>query len=397
MIDRDPGPLRVALVMAAMGDLSGSGGAERQFSDVFEYLRRQAGVRAQLITSAASVRRLREAGRLDHAHDVVELPLGPRPLQSKANVVWMTLTLLLATIGRGLDVVHICLPTPSYIPYAWLVSQLPRAWRPAITMTVIDCTLAPNLTGGTPTDVYERQVLQAHRWYARWTTPDGVYSWYEAFTAAARALGVFPHSRIVSARYCFTDPQRFAPGAKQNVIIWAGRLSAQKRPLLFVDAAAAFIRRYPELAREWRFQMYGAGVLEDEVRARIAQHSFGDRLVLTKAADLSPVFAATRVFVSTQAYENFTSLAMLEAMAAGNAIVAEAVGQTRLFVGHDNGVLVAEASADAFADALAGIVRDESALARMGAASRTRATAEHTIEHFCGDLTSFWRQVAALA
>jgi glycosyltransferase involved in cell wall biosynthesis len=394
-VSRSDSNLRVALVMVAMGDLTGSGGAERQFSDVFAYLRTQPGIRAQLITSAASMQRLRDAGRLLHGDDVVALPLGPRPASSKPGIVWLTLHLLLATIGRGLDVVHICLPTPSYVPYAAIAAWLPRSWRPAITFTVIDCTLASNLTGGTPADRYEQQVLDAHRWYARWTSPDGIYSWYEAFTAAARALGIFSRSRIVSARYCFTDPDRFRPGGKQPVIVWAGRLSAQKRPLLFVDAVASLRQRYGALSDGWRFEMYGAGALEAAVRERIRTHRLDHIMVLSKAADLSPVFAITKLFVSTQALENFTSLAMLEAMAAGNAIVAEHAGQTALFVGADNGYLVSEPTAAAFADAMARYLNEPRRHQAMAEASRALATDVHTIEHFTADLTAFWRQAAA--
>lgn len=383
--------------MVAIGDLSGSGGAERQFSEVFKHLLQGRDVDVQLITSAASVRRLREAGRLDRSQHVVELPLGPAPARSKLGIAWLTLTLLVATIGRGLDVVHICLPTPSYVPYAALVARLPRRWRPAITMTVIDCTLAPNLTGRAPADLYEQQVLDAHHLYARWTVPDGVFSWYEAFTTAARSLGAFTTSRIRSARFCFTDPARFQPAAKQRLIVWAGRLSTQKRPLLFVDAVASLCSQFPQLVDGWEFSMYGAGVMEAAVRARVREHGLEDRLTLTKAPDLSSVFAVSSLFVSTQAYENFTSLAMLEAMAAGNAVIAEDTGQTRLFVSDANGVLVGRATAEEFAAAMARYLEAPQAHPRMAAASRALTTEVHTIEHFCDDLADFWRTVAGAA
>lgn len=394
-MSRDPGALRVALVMVAVGDLSGSGGAERQFSEVFEHLLLARDVEVSLITSATSVRRLREAGKLDRLHQVVELPLGAKPAQSRLSVAWMTLTLLFATIGRGLDVVHICLPTPSYVPYAAVVGRLPRRWRPAVTITVVDCTLAHNLSGGSPADTYERQVLDAHHLYARWTAPDGVFSWYEAFTATVRTLGVFSAARVVSARFCFTDPVRFQPGTKQRLIVWAGRLSTQKRPLLFVDAVAALCREAPQLVEGWRFEMYGAGVLEAQVRARLREQALESRLTLTKAPDLSPVFAVSSLFVSTQAHENFTSLAMLEAMAAGNSVIAEDAGQTRVFVSDANGLLVDSASAQGFGAAMARYLEAPQAHSRMAAASRSLATEVHTIEHFAEDIVGFWRTVAA--
>jgi glycosyltransferase involved in cell wall biosynthesis len=109
---------------------------------------------------------------------------------------------------------------------------------------------------------------------------------------------------------------------------------------------------------------------------------------------MAPVFARSRLFVSTQAFENFTSLAMLEAMAAGNAVIAEDVGQTREFVRPgENGHLVTSATADAFADAMADYLRHPERQDAMATESRRVATEVHTIEHFAGDITTFWRDV----
>jgi glycosyltransferase involved in cell wall biosynthesis len=154
--------------------------------------------------------------------------------------------------------------------------------------------------------------------------------------------------------------------------------------------------RHAELAAGWRFEMYGAGVLDAQVRQRIADLGLGGVVTLSRAHDLSPVFARSRLFVSTQAFENFTSLSMLEAMAAGNAIVAEDVGQTSEFVrGGENGFLVSPASPDTFADAIAAYMRATDRHDAMAAASRAIATEVHTIEHFAGDIVAFWREVVS--
>lgn len=380
--------------MVAVGDLAGSGGAEREFSHLFEHLGVAGGT--TLITSAASVRRLREAGRLASTTGVIALPLGPRPAQGKLGVAWLTLTLLWTTLFGRFDVVQLCLPTPSYVPYAAVITWLPRALRPRIALTVIDCTLTHNLLNNTAEDRYEQQVVDAHRLYFRWTRLDGVYTWYEAFAEAARSHAWFPSRAVVrAARYCFTDPSRFVPApVKERVVVFAGRLSSQKRPLLFVDAIASLKARYAELSKDWRFEMYGAGVLDAQVRARIDEQGPGDTIALLRAPDLSPVFARTRLFVSTQAFENFTSLAMLEAMAAGNAVIAEDVGQTGEFVRTgENGMVVSPATANTFADAIADYIAHADRHEAMAAASRVIATRVHTIEHFSDDIAAFWRDV----
>ena len=388
---------RVALVMVAVADLSGSGGAERYFSDLFDYLRHRHPGRIRLITSRAALRRLQAAGHLTSAESVTALPLGAAPGRGLLNLLWVTLLLMLSTLGRGIDIVHICLPTPTYVPFAAVLGWLPRRWRPAVVITVIDCTVAHNLTATEVRDEYERQVLTAHRWYGRWTRPDGVFSWYQAFVDAAERLRLFPpRTRLAAARFCFTDVSRFRPSpARDNVIVFAGRLSEQKRPLLFVDAVAAVADRAPALLAGWRAEMYGRGVLEERVRQRIRERHLDGRLTLGHSHDLSPVFARSRLFVSTQALENFTSLAMLEAMAAGNAVIAENVGQTAAYV-HDgeNGFLVDEATPDAFAGAIERFLSHPKLHGRMSEASRLVATSEHTIEHAAGDIVAFWQQVA---
>jgi glycosyltransferase involved in cell wall biosynthesis len=98
--------------------------------------------------------------------------------------------------------------------------------------------------------------------------------------------------------------------------------------------------------------------------------------------------------VSTQAIENFTTLAMLEAMASGNAVIAENVGQTGEFVRHgENGLLVSPATVEAFADAMAEYLRHPERHDALAAASRSLATSVHTIEHFADDIIAFWRAV----
>jgi len=386
--------------MVVVGDLSGSGGAERYFSDLHQHFRRSGSVTSVLITAVSSLRRLKESGRVAVEQGIVALPLGETPAVSRASLLLTTVRLLWTTLGRGFDVVHICLPTTTYVPYAALLGMLPRPLRPAITLSVIDCTLAPNLEAPAVADLYERQVVSAHRMFARWTRLDGIFTWYQAFAEVARRIGMFSRSTtIVPAKYCFTDPARFQPArARDRVIVFAGRLSSQKRPLLFVDAIARLVAKEPSLVEGWRVEMYGKGPLEDEVRRRVAAHNLGPVLRLTHAADLSGVFARSRLFVSTQAIDNFTSLAMLEAMAAGNAVIAEDVGQTREFVrDRENGLLVKDATPDGFAAAIAQYLRNSSDHERMSAASRSIAVDVHTIEHAAADITAFWRTVAASA
>jgi glycosyltransferase involved in cell wall biosynthesis len=391
--------MKVALVMVAVADLSGSGGAERLFSDIHQFFATDDGpVTTTFLISRSSLARLRRAGRVADRRRVVALRLGPRPAAGVTGVAWMTVRLLWRTLGRRFDVVHICLPTPSYLPYAAILSRLPPGWRPKVTLTVIDCTVAHSFEEAPGTGTYERQVLDAHRQYFRWTRLDGVFSWYRSIVELMDRKGLTHNRPVVrAARFCFTDPQKFRPAsAKKNIIVFAGRLSEQKRPLVFVDAVAQARNRAPQLLASWRFMMYGKGTLEREVLARIESHRLGDIVTLTHAPDLSPAFAESRLFVSTQAFENFTSLSMLEAMAAGNAVIAQRVGQTGEFVlSGENGLLVDDASPHDFADAIVTYLSHPEWHDRMAACSRRLATEVHSVEHFAADIAAFWAEVAA--
>ena len=382
------------MVMVAVSDLGGSGGAERLFSHLHEFLQASHGsADATLITASSSLAKLQAAGRLVPPTGVIALSLGAHPGRGRRGVAWMTLRLLWAILRRRFDVVHICLPSPIYMPLVAVLGRLPARLRPRLSLTVIDCTLAHSLESAPARGSYEAQVLEAHQMYVKWARLDAIYSWYRAFVdVASRRTAAAGASTVRAARFCFTEPGRFMPAqTKEPLIVFAGRLSEQKRPLLFVDAVAALRQRHPGLADGWRFEIYGKGVLEPQIAQRLAERGLAGVITLGHATDMAPVFARSRLFVSTQAFENFTSLAMLEAMAAGNAVIAEDVGQTAEFVRHgENGFLVASATADAFADAMAEYLRNPARHDQLARASRALATEVHTIDHFAADITAFW-------
>jgi glycosyltransferase involved in cell wall biosynthesis len=383
--------------MIAVSDLSGSGGAERLFADLLEYVRRERrSSRLTLITATSALARLRVADRLSSSDGVIALPLGDRPGRGYLAMVWMTLRVLAVILRHRFDVVHVCLPSPIYVPLLAVLARLPPVLRPRLTLTVIDCTLAPGLEGQPPADTYEQQVLDAHRLYVRWTRLDAIFSWYRAFAdLAVRQPAAAGTGMVRAARYCFTEPARFVPAPrKDNLAVFAGRLSAQKRPVLFVEAVARLRQRHPDLMAGWRFELYGRGDLEAHVRQRIGELGLSDVMSLSHGSDMAPVFARSRLFVSTQKFENFTSLAMLEAMAAGNAIIAEDVGQTREFVRDaENGYLVSSASAEGFADALVRYLERPDDFDRFARASRALTTEVHTVDHFVDDIMAFWADV----
>ena len=105
-------------------------------------------------------------------------------------------------------------------------------------------------------------------------------------------------------------------------------------------------------------------------------------------------FSDSKCFVSTQDFENFTSLAMLEAMACGNAVVARNVGQTNFFVKDGvNGILAKEDSAKGIAEALKFYIEHPEKHEAMKTESIRIAREENTAEKFIQHLDSFWKKI----
>ncbi len=385
----------VALVLLDIAELGGGGGAERFFADVHAaWTAQPRTTRLTLVTDARSAARLRAVGRAV-AGDVVILPgagRGAALRQARALGRWCD--------DARVQVVHVPLLAPQCLPWLWGVGRPRGSRRPLVTVTQVDANLArawfePSARVGRE----QWKSLLLHWLYFRTLRLDGVYTWYRSF--AERSADIAPRGSplVRAARYCFVDTARYAPAAaKSRRIVWAARMVEGKRPLLFVQALQWLLRRAPDALDGWRVDIYGAGALLDAVRSAVARAGLASRVAVHGGADLRPVLADSMIFVSTQDRENFTSLAMLEAMAAGNAIVAFDVGQTRMFVRpRANGALAAEVAPGALADALLGLLTAPEHCLALGRESRRITLEEHCAANFLADIEAFWLDVIGRA
>jgi glycosyltransferase involved in cell wall biosynthesis len=130
------------------------------------------------------------------------------------------------------------------------------------------------------------------------------------------------------------------------------------------------------------------------VRQAIARERLEGQLTVGFSSSLHEVFAESRVYVSTQDYDNFSSMSMLEAMSAGNAILARPVGQTEDWVRHErNGMLLNDDTAEGLAQTLLSCLSDEARLVRFAEQSRDTVTREQNFENVRRDLEAFWEAV----
>lgn len=113
--------------------------------------------------------------------------------------------------------------------------------------------------------------------------------------------------------------------------------------------------------------------------------ALGERVLslgFVPADDLPGLYAAATVFCYPSLLEGF-GLPVLEAMAQGTAVVTSAGTSTEELVASGGGLAVDPRDVDAIADALASVLGDDHAAARMGAAGREQAgrlTWERTAE-----------------
>lgn len=96
-------------------------------------------------------------------------------------------------------------------------------------------------------------------------------------------------------------------------------------------------------------------------------------------------------------YAEGVPIAILEAMAGGNAIVSTDVGGISSVVGENNGVLVEPGDADELADALRTLLADPERVQSMARESRRRVEAAHSWEKVTADLVELYDSLAPSA
>ncbi|MGH8249051.1 MAG: glycosyltransferase family 4 protein, partial [Gammaproteobacteria bacterium] len=376
-----------------VGDLSGGGGTERYFADVFERYKREPERHFDLtlITDVESLARLQAVGRrIDPAYTLVVPTLG-----RITGLLRYGFSLLRLVMDRQFDLLHVALVNPRYLLFLWLLGHFRTAKRPRIVINMVNVALAhtygkPELCRSWP----ERKSYWLNRLFLRYLKLDGLYTWYRLFRD--RHGKRLPGTPLVVAASClFVDTDRFKPAViKHNVVVWAGRLIDVKQPLMFIDALVMLRDLSSELFANWVFRLYGAGPLEHKAHKAIADAHLGGNVTLTSSPSMHEVFAESRVFVSTHDFENFSSMSMLEAMSAGNAIIARPLGQTADWVKQGkNGLLSEEDTVESLAGALLTCLSDESRLTSFGMCSREIATREQCFDNVRRDLEAFWEAV----
>ncbi len=168
-----------------------------------------------------------------------------------------------------------------------------------------------------------------------------------------------------------------------------GRLTEQKGQRILLQVVAALARDVPELV----LFLAGAGPLREALEAETSRLGLADRVrFLGVRRDRATLYAAMDVFVLPSHWEGL-SLALVEAMGAGRAVVATDVGGNPEVVSNGRtGLLVPSNDADALAGALRTLATDRQLRAALGDAAAADARARFSIDQHVAQLATLYRR-----
>jgi glycosyltransferase involved in cell wall biosynthesis len=172
------------------------------------------------------------------------------------------------------------------------------------------------------------------------------------------------------------------------LVVAVGRLEPEKRYDLLVRAVGSLLPRFPAM----RCLLVGDGRCRAELAALVDSLGIADAVKLAGARDDVPdLLGAADLFVLSSSREGLP-VSLLEAMAAGAAIVATAVGGIPEAIrNRETGLLVPPEDVDALAGAIGSIAADASLGAALGRAAQADAAREYAIERVVGRIEDLYR------
>src|SRR5262245_21258464 len=165
--------------------------------------------------------------------------------------------------------------------------------------------------------------------------------------------------------------------ARDELVVAVGNLYPVKGHAILLDAFALIARRFPHL----HIAIAGRGELEAALRRRAEALGVLARFhLLGLRSDIANVLAGADLFVLPSLSEG-VPLALLEAMLAGKAVIASAVGEVPTVLdGGQAGGLVPPSNGAALATALEELLSNPARARALGAAGQTRAAAAYTFD-----------------
>ncbi|HTR14246.1 MAG TPA: glycosyltransferase family 4 protein [Roseiarcus sp.] len=176
-----------------------------------------------------------------------------------------------------------------------------------------------------------------------------------------------------------------------------GRLRRQKGTDLFVEAMCRLLPKYPD------FTAVVVGYVSvdnlpfvEKLKQRVGAAGLAERIRFLGELPIEEVprwYERVSIYVFASRVEGF-GLTMLEAMAAGAAVVATRAGAAETVIADgEDGVLAPVGDADALAAALEPLMRDPARLAKMGAKARAKVVEDFNRDREVDQIVAVYRRL----
>jgi mannosyltransferase len=259
---------------------------------------------------------------------------------------------------------------------------------------------------GWPFKLIFTSAAQRHKtWITRFliSRMDGVIATNAASASYLKRPATVVHHGVDTTVYCPPEDRAAAfastglPG--RYAIGCFGRVRAQKGTDLFVEAMCALLPKYPDYTAVIVGAVDDRG-FADALQACARGAGLADRIRMLgerPIAELPPWYQRVSIYAFTSRNEGF-GLTLIEAMAAGAALVATRAGAAEtVVVDGETGVLVPTGDAAALAAALEPLMRDPERARAMGEKARARVLAEFSIEVEAERIAAVYRKVLGAA
>ncbi len=174
------------------------------------------------------------------------------------------------------------------------------------------------------------------------------------------------------------------------VLISVGSLVARKRHGSIIKAFADI----PDRPGNARLVILGEGSERPRLEQLAADCGLDGKVILPGRRDDVAAWAAVSDIYVHAALDEAFGLAVAEAMACGNpAIAAGTMGPAEIVEDGENGLLVADGSAEGLSAAMARLIADGALRARLGEAARRHAVQRYSLQAMCQGYAALYQSV----
>jgi glycosyltransferase involved in cell wall biosynthesis len=316
--------MKIGYLIVGIDSIKGGGGAERFATNIISEHKFHGNYELDVLVDDKSWNVIREY------RDISEISKRSVRITGKSKMRFFTSFLFLI---KSLKYDKIIIANHNYkVDFLLFYYKiLPKKWLPKLVLVGMDCIMAYALEDESHRD--HKHFKEMFKFLFSLKSLTQVITYYDSMIKInARIHFVQKHVKFNLINTRHHNFENNYPVEKKSLMVWAGRLSDQKRPQLFLKMVEKIRELDISVYNHFKFILLGSGYkLVDLVDEKEKLNL--DRIELIQdEVRIDKYLNQSQIFISTQKYDNFPSLSMIEAMASGNAIFAINEGRTNIFV-----------------------------------------------------------------